>query len=164
MSSPNHLVPVPNSPQELEQDKSAQIADVASELGDISDTGIPELKISPELAALMARGLHSAKLPKALRSQRAAEAFQDAFDIIGGTVRLAMWADKNPDKFFAIFGRQIAATMAPVTDKLPQQTKDQQPQAPAWLTARRLAYQESNQVIDDIALKDDALKDTRDGG
>ena len=150
MSSPDHLQPVPAP----EQDKSAQIADVASELGDISDTGIPELKISPELAALMARGLHSAKLPKALRSQRAAEAFQDAFDIIGGTVRLAMWADKNPDKFFAIFGRQIAPTMAPVLDKLPQPNQVQQEQWPAWLEHRRLAYQEKDQVIDDVKTKE----------
>lgn len=135
-----------------EQDKSAQIADVASELGDIG-AGIPEIGVSKELAALMARGLHSAKLPKALRSQRAAEAFQDAFDIIGGTVRLAMWADKNPDKFYAIFGRQIAPTMAPVLDKLPRQDAEKPQEFPAWLTARRLAYQESNQVVDDIAVK-----------
>lgn len=160
MSELTPLSPLPPP----EADKASQIADIASELGSMTQEGIPGLGISKELAALMARGLHSAKLPKSLRNQRAAEAFQDAFDIIGGTVRLALWADQNPDKFFAIFGRQIAATMAPVLDKLPQDKQaDPSQQWPEWLTSRRLAYQEKDQVIDDVKVKT-TTGEGRDGG
>lgn len=149
MASDNtDLSPIPAP----EQDKSAQIADLASELLELNG-----VTMSKEMLALMERGLHSAKLPKALRTQRAAEAFQDAFDLIGGTARLAIWADQHPDKFFPLFGRMIAPTVAPVVDGLPAKTKGQDPsqQWPEWLSHRRLAYQESAEVAEDIKIKDE---------
>jgi len=119
-----------------------QVSDIASDLS--------ELGFSKDLIELLNRGIHSAKLPRALRSQKAAEAFQSAFDIIGGVPRLALWADRNPDKFYPLLARMIPQTVAPVTAELPQGTlKDTFPQMP-WLTARRLAYQESAEVAEDI--------------
>lgn len=145
MSSPSSdLQPIPSPPQ----DKDKQLADLASEMVELNG-----IEMSKEMLALMERGLHSAKLPKALRNQKAAEAFQDAFELIGGTARLALWADKNPDKFYSIFGRQIAATMAPVVAGLPQTNQAKQEQWPEWLTNRRLAYQEADRVIEDVKLK-----------
>lgn len=36
-------------------------------------------------------------------------AFQDAFSIIGGTTRLALWANANPDKFYALYAKLLPA-------------------------------------------------------
>ena len=141
---------VPLTPAPLpEPDVSAQLSDMASELVELNG-----VQMSPELLALMERGLHSVKLPKALRNQKAAEAFQHAFELIGGTARLALWADKNPGQFFQIFGKQMAATIAPVLATIPSAKKDESGQWPAWLEARRLAYQERDQVVDDINVKE----------
>jgi hypothetical protein len=132
-----------------EPDKASHLADMASELVELNG-----VQMSPEMLALMERGLHSVKLPKALRNQKAAESFQDAFELIGGTARLALWADKNPGQFFQIFGKQIAPTIAPVLASMPTTKKDESGQWPAWLEARRLAYQERDQVVDDINVKE----------
>ncbi|TXH12203.1 MAG: hypothetical protein E6R03_13300 [Hyphomicrobiaceae bacterium] len=34
-------------------------------------------------------------------------AFQDAFQIIGGTTRLALWANANPEKFFQLYSKLL---------------------------------------------------------
>jgi hypothetical protein len=136
-------VPVPDV------DKASHLADMASELVELNG-----VQMSAEMLALMERGLHSVKLPRALRSQKAAESFQDAFELIGGTARLALWADKNPDKFYQIFGKQMAPTIAPVLASMPTTKKDESGQWPAWLTARRLEYQERDQVVSDINVKE----------
>jgi hypothetical protein len=36
-------------------------------------------------------------------------AFQDAFQIIGGTTRLALWANANPEKFFQLYSKLLPA-------------------------------------------------------
>lgn len=36
-------------------------------------------------------------------------AFQDAFSIIGGTTRLALWANANPDKFYTLYAKLLPA-------------------------------------------------------
>jgi hypothetical protein len=144
----DELTPLVPSPLP-EMDKASHLADMASELVELNG-----LQMSAEMLALMERGLHSVKLPRALRNQKAAESFQDAFELIGGTARLALWADKNPDKFYQIFGKQMAPTMAPVLATIPSAKKDESGQWPAWLEARRLAYQERDQVVDDINVKE----------
>lgn len=111
-------------------DGPSQITDMASEL--------TALGISKEMQELLDRGLHSSKLPKQLRTARAAEAMQQAFELIGGVPRLALWADRNPDKFYPLFARMIPQTVAPV---LPEQTQskhrlDDMP----WLTHQRHLY------------------------
>lgn len=37
-------------------------------------------------------------------------AFQQAFEIAGGTTRLALWANANPDKFFPLYAKLLPAT------------------------------------------------------
>jgi hypothetical protein len=105
--------------------------------------------ISPEMAALIERGLHHVFLPESLQT-KSAEAFQLAFEAIGGMPRLAMWADKNPSKFFNLYARMIGPTISPVLPS-PHTTNQVWPE---WLSARRLAYQEAAQYAEDIKVKD----------
>jgi hypothetical protein len=37
-------------------------------------------------------------------------AFRDAFQVIGGTTRLALWANANPDKFFPLYAKLLPST------------------------------------------------------
>lgn len=126
-----------------EHDEQAQIADIASDL--------KEIGISKDMSELIARGIHSTKLPKAFRDSRAAESVQRVYHIIGGDPRFALWADKNPDKFYQLFARMIPQTIAPV---LPQPANNKNEQEwPEWLTSRRLAYQEAAALAEDIQVK-----------
>jgi hypothetical protein len=111
-------------------------------------------QISPEMKDLVTRGLHHVFLPEALQT-KSAEAFQLAFEAIGGMPRLALWADKNPSKFFNLYARMIGPTIAPVLPS-PQHTNTVWPE---WLSARRLAYQESAQYAEDIRVKDKSGED-----
>lgn len=132
-----------DTPPPLPEDSSPQMTDMASDLRDLSS----EVKISKELEALLARGIHGAKLPQVMKSKRAAEAFQQAFDIIGGIPRLAIWADANPDKFFALYARMIPQTIGPV---LPETEDKGGMVTMPWITARRLMYQEGAVLAEDI--------------
>lgn len=38
------------------------------------------------------------------------KAFQNAFDMMGGTTRLALWANANPDKFYPLYAKLLPAT------------------------------------------------------
>ena len=126
-------------------DSSPHLADMASDLRDIRG----KRGLSADLTALLERGIHSTKLPKPLRTARAAEAMQQAFEIIGGVPRLALWADANPDKFFQLYGRMIPQTIAPV---LPEETKGKGVVMP-WVEARRLLYKETMHLAQDIEAK-----------
>ena len=37
-------------------------------------------------------------------------AFQHAFDMIGGTTRLTLWANQNPDKFYPLYAKLMPST------------------------------------------------------
>lgn len=37
-------------------------------------------------------------------------AFQYAFDMIGGTTRLTLWANQNPDKFYPLYAKLMPST------------------------------------------------------
>lgn len=133
-------------------DTSSSLVDLASDLGDSQE-------VSKDLQMLLQRGLHGAKLPKALRSQKAGEAFQSAFEVIGGVTRLALWADKNPDKFYPLFARMIPQTVAPVVAGLPQtDTKNKLDDMP-WLTAQRHTYK-YQQSSDKLTIEDAKVKST----
>ena len=64
-----------------------------------------------DLEILEQFGLSKKKLPKELKGQKAADAFQHAFELIGGIPRLALWADKNPTAFFSLYSKLIPATV-----------------------------------------------------
>lgn len=73
----------------------------------LGETG---LAVSPELERLLERGLIGTSLPPALRDSKAAKAFQQAFEMIGGVPRLALWADQNPTKFYSLYSKLVPST------------------------------------------------------
>lgn len=68
------------------------------------------LEMSPELTRLLERGLIGNSLPPVLKDSRAAKAFQQAFEMIGGVPRLALWADQNPTKFYTLYSKLVPST------------------------------------------------------
>ena len=102
--------------------------------------------VSDEMKLLIERGLHAMFLPPSLQP-KAAEAFQLAFEGMGGLPRLLQWADAHPAAFYKLFARQTIPTIAP---NLPPPTASAHDDFPPWLTARRLLYQESAEIAEDI--------------
>lgn len=122
-----------------DDETSQHIEDTASELA--------EMGVSRDLQMLLSRGLHGTRAPRALRTKRAASAFAQAFELIGGVPRLALWADRNPDKFYPLFARLIPQ---------PAQSPNDAPITPdemAWVSARRLMYQMGSRLAEDIDAK-----------
>lgn len=126
---------------------STQLPTVAPAPGDAGDEAINEAVLQTfyfaaqqqgttgdsALDTLLTRGLYGAKLPKALKGQKAADAFQAAFDLIGGVPRLALWADKNPTAFFSLYSKLIPSS---VTAQVNQTIKIDAP----WMSPSRLNY------------------------
>lgn len=64
------------------------------------DSSLPAVLVSDETAEI-ARFYDVSRLESVKRSpRRTNNAVHDAFDLIGGVPRLAVWADKNPGEFF----------------------------------------------------------------
>ena len=98
---------------------------------------------SPALDTLLQKGLYGEKAPAALRSKKAAEAFQTAFDLIGGVPRLALWADRNPTAFYSLFSKLIPSSVkTDLTAKIVVE-------AP-WMNPNRLSYKEQSQDVIDV--------------
>lgn len=88
---------------------------------------------SEPLDVLLQKGLYGRKMPAELKGKKAADAFQQAFDLIGGIPRLALWADRNPSAFFTLYSKLIPSTVkADVTAKIVID-------AP-WMNPNRLSY------------------------
>jgi len=79
-------------------------------------TAVCDQKDLTDLQKLMEQGLFGKKLPQPLKGQKAANAFQQAFELIGGVPRLALWADKNPSAFFALYSKMIPSTIKAEVD------------------------------------------------
>lgn len=47
----------------------------------------------------------SSKLPRKFNRQSILDAFGEAFELVGGVPRLALWADANPGKFYPVMAR-----------------------------------------------------------
>jgi hypothetical protein len=43
-------------------------------------------------------------------------AFQDAFRMIGGVPRMALWANANPDKFYPLYSKLLPSTAINIGD------------------------------------------------
>lgn len=43
-------------------------------------------------------------------------AFQDAFRMIGGVQRMALWANANPDKFYPLYSKLLPSTAINIGD------------------------------------------------
>ena len=75
-------------------------------------------EILSELADLRQVRLAVPRNPKFSRAD-VVSAFQSAFELIGGTTRLALWANENPTEFYKLFGKllpsatQVALTSTP---------------------------------------------------
>lgn len=65
---------------------------------------------------IIERVVEDDKLPRLKRAkdgfsrQDVVDAFQSAFEIMGGTTRLALWANHNPDKFFPLYAKLLPST------------------------------------------------------
>lgn len=57
-----------------------------------------------DLAQSRARTVRIPRDPD-LKRRQVVNAFQDAFALIGGTPRLALWADENPGAFYALYSK-----------------------------------------------------------
>ena len=99
------------------------------------------LEMSPELTRLLERGLIGDSLPPVLKDSKAAKAFQQAFDMIGGVPRLALWADQNPTKFYTLYSKLVPAT-AEINNKTELKVTI------AWASPDRLSYQ--NGPVEDV--------------
>ena len=42
--------------------------------------------------------------------KRVVQAFMDAFELIGGVPRLAVWANENPDNFYSLYARLLPSS------------------------------------------------------
>jgi hypothetical protein len=129
-----------------QQHNLAELVNALAAPTEATDTRPAQASISQDMQDLLDRGLHHAFLPDTLKP-KSAEAFQLAFEGIGGVARLIQWADRNPTQFFRMFARMIGPTIAPV---LPAPEAAVAQAWPEWLTSRRLAYQEQAQVAADI--------------
>jgi hypothetical protein len=111
------------------------LSELVAEL--VKETGDDSL-VSEEFRQLMEAGLHHVHFPPTAHPAPA-EAFQRAFEGMGGLSRLLLWADKHPASFYKLYARMLIPTIQPILP-LPATQKEEWPE---WLTARRLAYQES---------------------
>jgi hypothetical protein len=107
--------------------------------------GDAELELSKELMSLLSKDMLGDALPPVLRTSKAARAFEQAFELIGGVPRLALWADRNPSKFYAMFSKMIPATVQGNIQKDIKVTI-------AWASPQRLSYQHTPQgdVVDAV--------------
>jgi hypothetical protein len=104
--------------------------------------GDAELELSKELMSLLSKDMLGDALPPVLRTSKAARAFEQAFELIGGVPRLALWADRNPSKFYAMFSKMIPSTVQGNIQKDIKVTI-------AWASAQRLSYQHTPVDVSD---------------
>ena len=55
-------------------------------------------------------GVSRISVPRELKRQKVVNAFQDAFELIGGVPRLAHWADQSPSAFYKLYARLLPTT------------------------------------------------------
>lgn len=119
--------------------KLSAIVEQASVQGLLGEISGGPVQLSAELAHLLERGLIGESLPAVLKTSKAAQAFEQAFDLIGGVPRLALWADQNPSKFYTIFSKLIPSTTA-INEK-----KDINVTI-TWASPERLSYLKDNVI------------------
>ena len=68
----------------------------------MSESNMPET-----LSQLAESDAPNLRVPRPVKREKVVSAFMDAFDLIGGTPRLAMWADENPGEFFRLWAKLL---------------------------------------------------------
>lgn len=59
------------------------------------------------------------KVPKnGYKRERFLNAMHEAFEVIGGVPRLAIWADRNPDEFYKLFGKSLPSLMQQINNNI----------------------------------------------
>lgn len=79
---------------EEEQDKTLEIVDWDTVMSRIANKGVPGQRL------VIPRN-------KEFSRKDVVQAFQDAFELIGGTPRLALWANQNEGDFFKLYSRLL---------------------------------------------------------
>jgi len=99
---------------------SAEAYDAESE-GELSDKVIKDEEPYTETAELCkelsgiaqsGNGVSRISVPRELKRTRVVNAFQDAFELIGGVARLAHWGDTHPTDFYKLYARLLPAEAA----------------------------------------------------
>lgn len=68
----------------------------------------------PEYAEILRRVADSPRnypIPRKVSRAHLEQAFLTSFELIGGVPRLALWADQNPDKFYALLSKLFPQKM-----------------------------------------------------
>lgn len=68
----------------------------------------------PEYAEILRRVADSPRnypIPRKVSRKHLEQAFLTSFELIGGVPRLAVWADQNPDKFYALLSKLFPQQM-----------------------------------------------------
>lgn len=60
--------------------------------------------------ATSGNGVSRISVPRELQRKKVVNAFQDAFELIGGVPRLAHWADQSPSAFYKLYARLLPTT------------------------------------------------------
>ncbi len=77
-----------------DEEPYSETAEVCKELSGIARSG---------------NGLSHISVPREIKRSRVVNAFQDAFELIGGIARLAHWGDQHPTDFYKLYGRLLPA-------------------------------------------------------
>lgn len=125
----------------LEREDNAHHAQILDEAYALKEAGI-----SPELISLLEKGLHGSKLPAPMRSKKAAHAFHQAFEMIGGVTRLAIWGDRNLTEFYRLYGRLIQAQDLATPQADPKSNVEEF----HWVPNQRLSYKQNAAISQDI--------------
>jgi hypothetical protein len=91
--------------QEVEQAATERVYDDEQPYSDAA-------KMGQELTGLAesGNGVSRISVPRELQRKRVVNAFQDAFELIGGVPRLAHWADQSPSAFYKLYARLLPTT------------------------------------------------------
>ncbi len=90
---------------EAEQEETQRVYDDEQPYSDAA-------KMGQELSGLAesGNGVSRISVPRELQRKRVVNAFQDAFELIGGVPRLAHWADQSPSAFYKLYARLLPTT------------------------------------------------------
>lgn len=73
-----------------------------------SDTALECRSLQPlEEMAKSGNGVTRLSVPREVKRAKVVNAFQEAFELIGGVPRLAHWADQSPSSFYKLYARLL---------------------------------------------------------
>jgi hypothetical protein len=72
---------------------------------------VPQDELSKEVISLAQYAIRKRASRSPSIKQNIVQQFNSAFQLIGGVPRLAVWADKNPTAFFALYSKMLPAAI-----------------------------------------------------